>query len=85
MAARKAVDHLPPVALKVLRFVLSYQRRKGYMPTLREVAEATDMASHTGAKYYLEMLECHGYIERGDRYTARTMRITDAGRRVAGA
>lgn len=78
MASRKII---PPRAKVLLRWLLEYQRRNGFMPSMREMAKAHGMRSHNGAKYYLGILEEHGYLLR--RFNAaRAYQVTAAGLRV---
>ena len=72
-----------PRTLAVLRWVLAYQGREGYMPTVREVAAAFKMKSTAGPRYHFRKLAAHGYlVPAGGR--SRTMQVTEAGRAVAG-
>ena len=84
MAQGKTVGALPRKAVDVLRWVLDHHRRTGYMPTIRETAAGFGFASHSGARYYLDMLQAHGYIVR-THGTARTLRVTPTGQQAAEA
>jgi SOS-response transcriptional repressor LexA len=68
----------------LLRWIVRHDERRGYMPTIREMALAFKMKSHTGARYYLAMLDERGYIVRA-RGLARTLRVTEAGAKAARA
>lgn len=47
----------------------------------RELAEAAGIAaSWSQVGRYLDVLEQHGYLERGDRSRVRSIRLTPAGR-----
>lgn len=77
------VKPLPPRALEILQWTLLYQRRTGYMPTVRETAAAFGMASTNGARWYLRILEARGYLVRTPGM-ARTRTVTAAGQQAAG-
>src|SRR5262245_22345484 len=66
-------------SLLVLRWLADYQRRMGYMPTLREIQVAFGLASTNGARYYISILVRLGYVTPGARGLARTTVITPAG------
>jgi SOS-response transcriptional repressor LexA len=78
MAQGKAVTPLPQRAVDVLRWMVGFQRRMGYMPTLREIQAAFGMRSNSGPRYYLVMLAARGYLIYGHRMP-RTMRVTPDG------
>lgn len=83
MAQGKVVKGLPTKALEVLRWVLEFHRRAGYMPTLREAAAGLGMASHYSVRYYINILAARGYVVRSHG-TARTLRVTPTGYKAAG-
>jgi repressor LexA len=73
---------LPPRAVALLRWIITYQRRAGYAPSVREMAKAFDMKSTAGARYYLAMLEKRGHVVRAGGLS-RALCVTDAGHEVA--
>jgi repressor LexA len=50
---------------KIIRVIEDSARRDGYPPTLREIAEATGLASTSSVAYQLSTLEKKGYLSRG--------------------
>jgi len=94
MMARKAKG-LGERHKKILAFLKSYQERKGYPPTIREIGEDTDISSTSVVNYYLDQLEKMGKIERqrrisrgvrlaGSNPLGEMFKIPIAGRIVAG-
>ena len=75
------LKRVPPLALEVFRWVVAFHDRRGYMPSLREIATGMGMKSHTGARYYLEILEDAGYLVRRIN-AARAYQVTEAGERA---
>ena len=73
MMARKAKG-LGERHKKILDFLKSYQTRKGYTPTIREIGEATNISSTSVVNYYLDQLEKMGKIER-QRKISRGVRL----------
>lgn len=49
---------------KILHFIRYYAQRRGYMPTLREIAGAAELASTSGVSYQLAELQRKGYLRR---------------------
>lgn len=82
MDQSKAVSTAPKLALALLRWILDYHERTGYMPTIREMAKGFRMRSNNGPRYYLAILEDRGYLVRSGGL-ARTLRITRAGQAAA--
>lgn len=54
-------------AAKILAFIQSFTREKGYPPTIREIGEAFGISSTNGVRYYLTMLEKGGHLKRSGR------------------
>ena len=50
---------------KIIQVIEDAARRDGYPPTLREIAEATGLASTSSVAYQLSALEKKGYLSRG--------------------
>ncbi len=59
---------------KILAFLKSHQRSKGFPPTIREIGEATDISSTSVVNYYLNQLEDMGKIER-ERKVSRGIQL----------
>lgn len=61
----------------VLRYIELYHRRKGYPPTIREIARGLGLISTSGAFYHVEKLVEQGLITR-EPGIARTIRVVAA-------
>lgn len=48
----------------VLDFIKSYHGRKGYMPTIREIAGGVGLKSTSAALFHVQQLEQNGRITR---------------------
>lgn len=59
---------LTPKQKEVLDFIVSFTRREGYTPTLREIASHLKKSLPT-AQHFAEELERKGYISRADHQT----------------
>lgn len=51
-------------AQEAWKFIYSYQKLKGYSPTLKEIKESINLKSLRGASLQLDKLEKLGYIQR---------------------
>lgn len=60
----------------VLAFIKKFHAEKKYMPTLRQMCEATGYRSTSLMSFYLDRLVKAGYIERDPDY-ARAIRIVE--------
>lgn len=69
------MEPLTPRQEKVLAFVADYVRRKGFAPSVREVAAAMKIGTPKGAADHLKALERKGYIER-EAGRPRAMRVS---------
>jgi len=49
---------------KILYFIGYYAKRRGYMPALREIGEAAELASTSSVSYQLSELQRKGYLRR---------------------
>ena len=49
---------------KILHFIRHYAERHGYMPSLREIGEASELASPSSVSYQLKELQRKGYLRR---------------------
>lgn len=58
------MESLTPRQKKVLDFLIERVRRKGYPPTIREIADHIGITGPKGAKKFLDILERKGYISR---------------------
>ena len=48
----------------ILHFIRYYAERRGYMPSLREIGEAAELASPSSVSYQLKELQRKGYLRR---------------------
>ncbi len=64
-AAPAARPALTTVQRQVLRAVEDFAQRCGYPPTLREIGEATGLASLSSVSHHLRTLQKKGYVSRG--------------------
>ena len=60
---------------RILEFVASTLRERGYPPSVREIAQAVDLASTSAVHHHLQALERDGYLERGASQS-RALRLT---------
>jgi repressor LexA len=60
---------------RILEFVASTLRERGYPPSVREIAEAVGLASTSAVHHHLQALEREGYLERGASQS-RALRLT---------
>src|SRR4029079_15211791 len=51
--------------VKILDFIASTLRARGYPPSVREIARAVGLASTSAVHHHLQILEREGYLERG--------------------
>jgi repressor LexA len=63
---------LNPRAREILDFIRSFQRDKGYPPTIREIGQAFEITSTNGVRYYLNLLEKSGHLSRRSRISRGT-------------
>ena len=54
-------------ASKILAYIRSFTREKGYPPTIREIGGAFEISSTNGVRYYLNLLEKGGHLKRSGR------------------
>ena len=59
---------------QIQHFLISFERRYGFAPSINEIALGCGFQSDSAVKYQLEQLEVKGYIERLDR-KARAIRV----------
>jgi hypothetical protein len=66
---------------EVLRFVVTFQRRNGCAPTLREIGNALDIRSTNGVNDHLLALERKGAIRRRGMKSRGIVVLADGGER----
>lgn len=58
----------------ILSFVINYQERNGYSPSLPEIMHAVKLKSFRGVSIHLDKLQKLGYIQR-DKNTRRAIKV----------
>jgi repressor LexA len=61
----------------ILDFIKTFQREKGYPPTIREIGEAFDISSTNGVRYHLSNLVKGGHLSRKGRISRGTTSVVD--------
>jgi repressor LexA len=70
---------------RIIDFIAATVRKRGYPPSVREIAEAVNLASTSAVHHHLQALEKEGFLERGAT-RSRALRLTPAAAmRAAGA
>ena len=49
---------------EILNFVVRYIEKRGYAPSIRDIAKGCCISSSSLARYHLKVLEEHNYIHR---------------------
>jgi repressor LexA len=62
---------------RIIEFIGSTVRQRGYPPSVREIAVAVGLASTSAVHHHLEALEREGLLERGATHS-RAIRLTPA-------
>jgi repressor LexA len=62
---------------KIIEFIASTVRARGYPPSVREIAGAVGLASTSAVHHHLQALEREGFLERGATHS-RALRLTPA-------
>ena len=62
---------------RIIDFIATTVRKRGYPPSVREIAEAVSLASTSAVHHHLQALEREGYLERGATQS-RALRLTPA-------
>lgn len=60
---------------KIIEYIATTVRERGYPPSVREIAVAVDLASTSAVHHHLQALEREGYLERGASHS-RAIRLT---------
>ena len=60
---------------RIVEFIATTVRQRGYPPSVREIAKAVDLASTSAVHHHLQALERDGYLERGASHS-RAIRVT---------
>jgi repressor LexA len=62
---------------RIVDFIATTVRQRGYPPSVREIAKAVDLASTSAVHHHLQALERDGYLERGASHS-RAIRVMPA-------
>lgn len=62
---------------RIIEYIAATTRERGYPPSVREIAQAVDLASTSAVHHHLQALEREGLIERGASHS-RAIRLTPA-------
>jgi len=60
---------------RIVDYISTTIRQRGYPPSVREIAKAVDLASTSAVHHHLQALEREGYLERGASHS-RAIRVT---------
>jgi repressor LexA len=60
---------------RIIDYIAATLRARGYPPSVREIAQAVDLASTSAVHHHLEILEKEGFLERGAT-RSRALRLT---------
>jgi repressor LexA len=60
---------------RIVEYIAATIRERGYPPSVREIAQAVDLASTSAVHHHLQALEREGFLERGAS-TSRAIRLT---------
>lgn len=69
---------------RIIEYIASTTRQRGYPPSVREIAQAVDLASTSAVHHHLQALEREGMLERGASHS-RALRLTPAAAMRAGS
>jgi repressor LexA len=69
---------------RIIEFIAATTRQRGYPPSVREIAQAVDLASTSAVHHHLQALEREGLLERGASHS-RAIRLTPAAALRAGS
>jgi repressor LexA len=68
---------------RIIEFIAATVRERGYPPSVREIAQAVDLASTSAVHHHLQALEHEGFLERSAS-TSRALRLTPSATLRAG-
>jgi repressor LexA len=69
---------------RIIEYIATTTRQRGYPPSVREIAQAVDLASTSAVHHHLQALERDGMLERGASHS-RAIRLTPAAAMRAGS
>lgn len=74
---------LEPRLKKIVAFVIDYQEKKGYPPTIREIGHEINVNSTSQVTYYLKKLRKEDLIDRSENLS-RSIRVSPDGYKLLG-
>ena len=80
---RRVTKHDAARKQRIIEFIAATTRQRGYPPSVREIAQAVDLASTSAVHHHLQALEREGLLERGAS-TSRAIRLTPSAALRAG-
>ncbi|MDL2335882.1 MAG: transcriptional repressor LexA [Chloroflexota bacterium] len=69
---------------RIIEYIATTTRQRGYPPSVREIAQAVDLASTSAVHHHLQALEREGMLERGAS-ASRALRLTPSAAIRAGS
>ncbi len=69
---------------RIIEFIATTTRQRGYPPSVREIAQAVDLASTSAVHHHLQALERDGMLERGAS-SSRALKLTPSASIRAGS
>ena len=69
---------------RIIEYIAVTTRQRGYPPSVREIAQAVDLASTSAVHHHLQALEREGMLERGAS-ASRALRLTPSAAIRAGS
>ncbi|MEP7378281.1 MAG: transcriptional repressor LexA [Chloroflexota bacterium] len=69
---------------RIIEYIATTTRQRGYPPSVREIAQAVDLASTSAVHHHLQALEREGMLERGAA-ASRAIRLTPSASIRAGS
>ena len=63
---KKIYKKTPEKLNQIMEFIVEFNSKNGYCPSIREIAKRLEITTPSLVKYYLDMLEKNGLILRGD-------------------
>ncbi len=67
-------DQITKQQQKILRYIDTETRRRGYPPSVREICKAVNLKSPSSAHYHLKRLQENGWLQR-DKSTQRALQV----------
>jgi len=78
MLWRDKMEAISPRRKQILEFISDFIARRGYAPSVRDIAEACHISSSSVTQYHLNVLQKRGYIQR-DQEVSRSITLLREG------